>query len=82
MSAAAAAARSRLHHEVIVIGAGVCGIYQLHRLLELGVDATVLEAGDDLGGTRTPAPGARLISESISTATSSRQALSAGIDRR
>ena len=31
-------------HEAIIIGAGVCGIYQLYRLKELGVDATVLEA--------------------------------------
>ncbi|NQV61831.1 MAG: NAD(P)-binding protein, partial [Alphaproteobacteria bacterium] len=38
-------------HEVIIIGAGVSGIYQLHRLLELGVDVTVLEAGDGPGGT-------------------------------
>ncbi|HEU4840679.1 MAG TPA: NAD(P)/FAD-dependent oxidoreductase [Ilumatobacteraceae bacterium] len=55
-------------YEVIVIGAGVCGIYQLHRLLELGVSATVLEAGDDLGGTWfwNRYPGARFDSESIS----------------
>ena len=39
------------HHEVIVIGAGVSGIYQIKRLVDLGVDATVLEAGGDLGGT-------------------------------
>ena len=57
-----------LDHEVVIIGAGVCGIYQLHRLLELGVDATVLEAGDDLGGTWywNRYPGARFDSESIS----------------
>ena len=55
-------------HEVIVIGAGVCGIYQLYRLVELGVDATVLEAGDDVGGTWywNRYPGARFDSESIS----------------
>lgn len=53
-------------HEVIVIGAGVCGIYMLHRLLGMGVDATVLEAGDDLGGTWywNRYPGARFDSES------------------
>ena len=57
-----------LDHEVIIIGAGVCGIYQLHRLLELGVDATVIEAGDDLGGTWfwNRYPGARFDSESVS----------------
>ena len=55
-------------HEAIVIGAGVCGIYQLYRLVELGVDATVLEAGDELGGTWywNRYPGARFDSESIS----------------
>ena len=54
-------------HEAIIIGAGVCGIYQLYRLVELGVDATVLEAGDDLGGTWywNRYPGARFDSESI-----------------
>ena len=38
-------------HEAIIIGAGVCGIYQLYRLLKLDVDVTVLEAGDGPGGT-------------------------------
>src|SRR5258708_39910044 len=35
------------HHEVIVIGAGVAGLYQIKRLVDLGIDATVLEAGVD-----------------------------------
>ena len=54
------------HHEAIVIGAGVSGIYQLKRLIDLGVDAVVLEADDDLGGTwyRNRYPGARFDSES------------------
>lgn len=39
------------HHDVVVIGAGVCGIFMLYRLLEHGFDATVLEAGSDVGGT-------------------------------
>ena len=39
-------------HDVIIIGAGVCGIYQLYRLLELDLDVTVVEAGDGPGGTR------------------------------
>ena len=53
-------------HEVIIIGAGVSGIYQLYRLLELGVDVTVLEAGDGPGGTWywNRYPGARFDSES------------------
>jgi len=54
------------HHEVIVIGAGVAGIYQIKRLADLGIDATVLEAGGDLGGTWqwNRYPGARFDSES------------------
>ena len=53
-------------HEVIIIGAGVCGIYMLHRMRELGVDVTVLEAGDGPGGTWywNRYPGARFDSES------------------
>lgn len=53
-------------HEAIIIGAGVCGIYQLYRLLKLGVDVTVLEAGDGPGGTWhwNRYPGARFDSES------------------
>ena len=39
------------HCEVIVIGAGVAGIYQIKRLADLGVDALVLDAAADLGGT-------------------------------
>jgi cation diffusion facilitator CzcD-associated flavoprotein CzcO len=54
-------------YEAIIIGAGVCGIYQLYRLVEQGVSATVLEAGADLGGTWfwNRYPGARFDSESI-----------------
>jgi len=53
-------------HEVIIIGAGVCGIYMLHRMRELGVDALVLEAGGGPGGTWywNRYPGARFDSES------------------
>jgi cation diffusion facilitator CzcD-associated flavoprotein CzcO len=54
--------------EAIVIGAGVCGIYQLYRLVELGVSVTVLESGADVGGTWywNRYPGARFDSESVS----------------
>lgn len=53
-------------HEAIIIGAGVCGIYQLYRLLQLGIDVTVLEAGDGPGGTWfwNRYPGCRFDSES------------------
>ena len=53
-------------HEAIVIGAGVAGIYQIKRLVDLGIDATVLDAAPDLGGTWywNRYPGARFDSES------------------
>ena len=37
--------------DVVVVGAGFAGLYLLHRLRERGFSATVLEAGDDVGGT-------------------------------
>jgi cation diffusion facilitator CzcD-associated flavoprotein CzcO len=54
------------HYEAIVIGAGVGGLYQIKRLADLGIEATVLEAGGDLGGTWywNRYPGARFDSES------------------
>lgn len=53
-------------YEVIVVGAGVAGIYQIKRLADLGVNATVLEAAGGLGGTwyNNRYPGARFDSES------------------
>ena len=53
-------------HEVVIIGAGVCGIYMLYRMRELGVDVTLLEKGDGPGGTWywNRYPGARFDSES------------------
>ncbi len=53
-------------YDVIVLGAGVAGIYQIKRLTDLGIDAIVLEADEDLGGTwyRNRYPGARFDSES------------------
>ena len=55
-------------YDALIIGAGVCGIYMLHRMLELGLRVTVLEAGEDLGGTWywNRYPGARFDSESYS----------------
>jgi cation diffusion facilitator CzcD-associated flavoprotein CzcO len=43
--------RTKSHYEVIVIGAGVAGIYQIKLLADLGIDAAVLDAAGDLGGT-------------------------------
>jgi cation diffusion facilitator CzcD-associated flavoprotein CzcO len=52
--------------DAIVIGAGLSGMYQLHRLRELGLRARVFEAGGDVGGTWywNRYPGARFDSES------------------
>jgi cation diffusion facilitator CzcD-associated flavoprotein CzcO len=41
---------SALDHDVVVIGAGFAGLYQLHRLRSLGFDTILLEAGSGLGG--------------------------------
>ncbi|MBM3647146.1 MAG: NAD(P)/FAD-dependent oxidoreductase [Alphaproteobacteria bacterium] len=55
-----------IDYEAIVIGAGVCGIYQIKKLVDLGIRATVLEAAPDLGGTwyNNRYPGCRFDSES------------------
>ena len=57
---------AHLDYQAIVIGAGVAGIYQIKRLADLGVRATVLDANADLGGTwyNNRYPGARFDSES------------------
>ena len=57
---------AKSHYEVIVIGAGVSGIYQIKRLVDLGIEATVLDSAPDLGGTWywNRYPGCRFDSES------------------
>src|SRR5258707_12943205 len=57
---------SRGPYDAIVIGAGISGMYQLHRLRGLGLRARVFEAGGGGGGTRdwNRYPGARVGSES------------------
>ena len=54
--------------DVIVIGAGISGLYQLYRLRELGMRVRVFEAGTGVGGTWywNRYPGARFDSESYS----------------
>jgi len=37
--------------DVVVVGAGMAGLYSLHRLRRLGFTAVVLEQGDGVGGT-------------------------------
>lgn len=55
-------------YDVIVIGAGVSGLYSLYKLRELGFSARVFEAGSGVGGTWywNRYPGARFDSESYS----------------
>ena len=56
--------------DVLVVGAGITGIYQLFRVREAGFSALLLEAGDGLGGTWfwNRYPGARFDSESYTYA--------------
>jgi len=55
-------------YDVLVIGAGMSGMYQLYRLRQLGLTVRVIEAGGDVGGTWywNRYPGARFDSESYS----------------
>ena len=57
-----------LDHDTIVIGAGISGLYQLHRLREIGQKVRVFEAGTGVGGTWywNRYPGCRFDSESYS----------------
>lgn len=52
--------------DVLVVGAGITGIYQLYRALEDGFSAVLLEAGEGVGGTWywNRYPGSRFDSES------------------
>src|SRR3954452_20640020 len=56
--------------DVLIVGAGVTGIYQLHRALEEGFSVLLLEAGGGVGGTWfwNRYPGARFDSESYTYA--------------
>jgi cation diffusion facilitator CzcD-associated flavoprotein CzcO len=64
--AAGAGAAPVSDYDVIIIGAGMSGIYQLYRLRELGVRVRVFESGTGVGGTWywNRYPGARFDSES------------------
>ena len=37
-------------YDVIIIGAGFSGVYQLHRFRQLGYSVRLLDAGADFGG--------------------------------
>jgi cation diffusion facilitator CzcD-associated flavoprotein CzcO len=68
--------------DAIIIGAGVSGLYQLHRLRELGLRVRVFETGSGVGGTWywNRYPGARFDSESYTYAYSFSQELLAEWD--
>ncbi len=55
-------------YDAIIIGAGMAGMYQLHKLRGLGLSVRVFEAGGGVGGTWywNRYPGARFDSESYS----------------
>jgi cation diffusion facilitator CzcD-associated flavoprotein CzcO len=57
-----------LEYDAIIIGAGMSGMYQLHRLRELGMKVRAFETGTNVGGTWywNRYPGARFDSESYS----------------
>jgi len=54
--------------DAIIIGAGISGLYQLHKLRQLGLKVRVFETGTGVGGTWywNRYPGARFDSESYS----------------
>ena len=66
-SAQPAAAGAAKTADVVIVGAGFAGMYQLHRLRALGLSTVVFEAGDDVGGTWywNRYPGARVDVECI-----------------
>ncbi|MFF0445906.1 flavin-containing monooxygenase [Streptomyces sp. NPDC004609] len=53
--------------DAVIVGAGFAGLYMLHKLRGLGLEAVVLEAGDGVGGTWywNRYPGARVDVEAI-----------------
>jgi cation diffusion facilitator CzcD-associated flavoprotein CzcO len=62
--------RSAADVDVLIVGSGITGIYQLYRTIEAGFSAVLLEAGGGVGGTWywNRYPGARFDSESYTYA--------------
>ena len=56
--------------DVLIVGGGIVGLYQLYKALDAGFTATLLEAGDGVGGTWywNRYPDARFDSESYTYA--------------
>ena len=78
MSSASASSR----YDAVVVGAGLSGLYLLHRLRELGLSALVLEQASGVGGTWfwNRYPGARCDIESMTYSYSWSHELRAGVD--
>ncbi len=59
---------SEQQYDAIIIGAGMSGLYQLHKLRELGLSAKIFETGSGVGGTWywNRYPGCKFDSESYS----------------
>jgi len=59
---------SEMNYDAIIIGAGMAGLYQLHRLRQLGMSVKVFETGSGVGGTWywNRYPGCKFDSESYS----------------
>ena len=55
-------------YDAVVVGAGFTGVYALERLISMGLDVKLIEAGSGVGGTWhwNRYPGARFDSESYS----------------
>jgi cation diffusion facilitator CzcD-associated flavoprotein CzcO len=43
--------RDETAYDVVIVGAGLSGMYQLHKLRKLGFSVRLLDGADDLGGT-------------------------------
>ena len=67
MASATSATKTTTQLDAIVVGAGLAGLYALHRLRGLGLKARAFEAGDGVGGTWfwNRYPGARCDVESL-----------------
>ena len=45
------ASQEQQKYDVVIVGAGMAGMYMLHKLRGQGMRAVVIEAGSDVGGT-------------------------------